>query len=130
MSDYGLGKDTWTVPFDKIIESLRIYAAAEKMYILVVWITKLSILLLYLRLFPDDTVRRNIKIVFVVYAAALFCLFFADLFKCWPISYEYVYSERVVPTISPLTSLAGPICTASNSAIAPICKHRNWQTRS
>lgn len=87
----GLGKDTWTVPFDGITETLRLFTALEKVYIPAVWITKISILLLYLRLFPDYIMRRNIKIGLALCSAAVFCLFWACVFKCWPVSFSWTY---------------------------------------
>ena len=91
LSYSGLGQDVWTLPFHQITETLKIFTALEKLYIPTVWITKISILLLYLRLFPDTTMRLHVKICMAFCAASLFSLFWACVFKCWPISLSWNY---------------------------------------
>ncbi|ORX93766.1 hypothetical protein BCR34DRAFT_608475 [Clohesyomyces aquaticus] len=49
----GLGKDMWTVPFDKITHILFIYYFDECFYLSSIALTKISILLFYLRIFPE-----------------------------------------------------------------------------
>lgn len=91
LSYSGLGQDVWKVPFHNITETLKIFTALEKLYIPTVWVTKISILLLYLRLFPDMKFRKHIKICLALCAATVTCLFVACVFKCWPISMSWNY---------------------------------------
>lgn len=91
LSYSGLGQDVFRVSFHNITETLKIFTALEKLYIPTVWITKISILLLYLRLFPGSTLRRYIKICLALCSAAVVCLFVACVFKCWPISMSWNY---------------------------------------
>ena len=91
LSYSGLGKDVWTLPFENITRTLTIFTALEKIYIPTVWITKISILFLYLRLFPDQGLRRQIKVGLGLCAATVVCLELACVFKCWPISFSWNY---------------------------------------
>lgn len=91
----GLGKDIWDVPFDspddKVTYTLQLFTALEKLYIPAIWSTKIAILLLYLRVFPDERFRHRVKICIWIYFATAFCLFWACLFKCWPVSYSWTF---------------------------------------
>lgn len=95
MSSAGLGKDIWQVPFsdsnDQVTYTLKLFTAFEKIYILAIWTTKMSILLLYLRIFPHSRFRVSVKFCLAFCAATAFCLFWACLFKCWPVSYSWTF---------------------------------------
>ncbi|KAK5086256.1 hypothetical protein LTR70_007370 [Exophiala xenobiotica] len=91
LSYSGLGKDVWTLRFDNITETLKLFTILEKVYTPTTWFTKISILFLYLRLFPDHELRRTIKIGLGLCAASLVCLELACIFKCWPISYSWTF---------------------------------------
>lgn len=91
LSHSGLGRDVWTLPFDDITETLKIFTALEKVYIPAVWLTKISILFLYLRLFPEQGLRRQIKVCLGLCAATVVSLEIACIFKCWPISFSWNY---------------------------------------
>lgn len=91
LSYSGLGKDVWMLPFDNITETLKLFTVLEKVYTPTTWFTKISILFLYLRLFPDHVLRRMIKIGLGLCAASLVCLELACIFKCWPIGYSWTF---------------------------------------
>jgi len=91
LSYKGLGRDVWTLPYHNITETLKYFTVLEKVYIPTTWFTKISILFLYLRLFPDHALRRWIKVGLVLCSVSLFCLELACIFKCWPISYSWHY---------------------------------------
>lgn len=91
LSYSGLGRDVWTLPFSNITKTLKLFTALEKVYIPTVWITKISILFLYLQLFPGQTLRRQIKVGLCFCAATAICLELACIFKCWPISFSWNY---------------------------------------
>lgn len=87
----GLGRDTWTVPFHDITLTLKYFQILTLFYILAGSFTKVSILLLYLRLFPDQLFRRVSAVGVVVCSFAGFAFFWACLFQCWPVSTTWTF---------------------------------------
>ncbi|KAL4962798.1 CFEM domain-containing protein [Aspergillus stella-maris] len=89
LKDYGLGKDIWTVPFEDIRMTLKMFFIEELLYCICIAIVKCSILMLYLRLFPN----RGLRIAtFVTLGATLlwgFVAFWVLLFSCKPIHYYW-----------------------------------------
>lgn len=91
MSESGLGRDVWTLPFDNVTLTMLRFSILTYIYILVGWLTKVSILLLYLRLFPDHTFRILVKIGLVFCSLAGFSFFWACLLQCSPISLSWTF---------------------------------------
>lgn len=97
----GLGKDIWFIPFDDITELLHVclpptlatnltrqlYFTVECLYVASIALTKISMLLLYLRLFPGDQLRLAVKMVLAFTTAWGIAILFANVFACSPISY-------------------------------------------
>lgn len=100
----GLGKDMWTVPFDKITEILRvslaywfdiewhaddrvvqIYYVDEVFYLGSIGLTKVSILLFYLRIFPAQNFRRGVYITLALCITYLVAFIPAFIFQCLPV---------------------------------------------
>ncbi|KAF2705279.1 hypothetical protein K504DRAFT_515165 [Pleomassaria siparia CBS 279.74] len=81
----GLGKDMWTVPFDSITHILRLYYWAEICYVSSTALVKVSILLFYLRTFPNRILRRYVKLT--IAAVVLYMLAFVPttIVQCLPI---------------------------------------------
>lgn len=86
MSYSGLGRDTWTITFDNITLTLEYFQVLTLSYILAGSFTKVSILLLYLRLFPDQLFRRVAWAGVGLCSFIGFAFFWTCLFQCWPIS--------------------------------------------
>ena len=70
---------------------MKNFAILTYFYILVAWLTKISILLLYLRLFPDHIFRLIAKIALVFCCLAGFAFFWACLLQCAPISLIWTF---------------------------------------
>lgn len=70
---------------------MKIFAILTYFYILVSWLTKVSILLLYLRLFPDHIFRIITKIGLVFCSMAGTAFFFACIFQCAPVSLIWTF---------------------------------------
>ncbi|EGP85792.1 uncharacterized protein MYCGRDRAFT_17296, partial [Zymoseptoria tritici IPO323] len=68
------------------------------LYVLTAFFTKLSLVLLYLRIFPADVDNRQFrlicKLVGVVLFLAGFSCVLANIFACHPISYAWRYTGR------------------------------------
>ncbi|KAL2787397.1 hypothetical protein BJX66DRAFT_284924 [Aspergillus keveii] len=84
---YGLGKNIWSVPFDHISETLKLFFVEENLYCVCISLIKSSMLLLYLRLFPSKTLRLTVFITLAITIAWGTATFLAQLFSCSPINY-------------------------------------------
>ncbi|KAI4729851.1 hypothetical protein E4T49_02153 [Aureobasidium sp. EXF-10728] len=60
LNQIGMGKDMWFVSFDHITKILEIFYFTELLYLTAIGLTKISMLLFYLRIFPDWKLRRAI----------------------------------------------------------------------
>ncbi|ETS84582.1 hypothetical protein PFICI_02607 [Pestalotiopsis fici W106-1] len=89
LSNYGLGKDIWTLTPDEITSFARGFFIITLLYFSEVFVLKLSMLFFYLRIFPSRSVRR------VVLGAVAFDILFGVAFiitallQCRPISYNW-----------------------------------------
>jgi hypothetical protein len=87
MTSYGLGKDIWTIPFHDITNILRLYYFDAMMYVTSLSLTRISILLLYIRIFTTSDLFRQcayaLVIVHLIYVGAFD---FVVLFQCRPIN--------------------------------------------
>lgn len=63
-------------------------------YILLAWSTKISILLLYLRLFPDHTFRRVVKVTVVLCCITGISFCVACIFRCHPIDFAWTFWDN------------------------------------
>ncbi|KAL2813027.1 CFEM domain-containing protein [Aspergillus granulosus] len=84
---YGLGKNIWSVPFDHISETLKLFFVEENLYCVCISLIKASMLLLYLRLFPSKKLRLAVFIALAITIAWGAATFLAQLFSCSPINY-------------------------------------------
>ncbi|KAJ4347788.1 uncharacterized protein N0V89_009158 [Didymosphaeria variabile] len=91
VAEAGLGKDIWTIPFDKITFILLIYFIDEPIYITVVSLTKISILCFYLRIFPDRNFRRAVYAVMVFTGLYMLAFILVSLFQCRPVDHAWKY---------------------------------------
>lgn len=102
LADLGLGKDIWTVPFPNITEMLhvripaikrealltrpnKIYFFSEFLYVAILPLTKISILLFYLKIFPRRGFRIATYIVIGFNVAYLITFVVISVFQCTPI---------------------------------------------
>lgn len=84
MAETGLGKDIWTLPFDNITKILKIYYFDEDLYLTALPLVKCSILLFYLRVFPQERFR---KICYVTMACCIgygIAFLLVSVWQCQP----------------------------------------------
>jgi hypothetical protein len=112
-----MGQDIWTVPFENITMMFKVYQLLRKhiltctmtdalfqifwieqyIYQVIVVLTKISIVLLYLRIFPKEVSPRFTHACYLVigllaaYGVAM-CIFFS--LQCTPVSYFWVQWDR------------------------------------
>lgn len=101
MAKHGLGKDLWTIPFDSITyilkvstqhlrgayqaDLLQIYYIDELLYLVVISMTKISILFFYLRIFPDKDFRKIAYGVMGVTVAYMIAFLLVSALQCLPV---------------------------------------------
>ncbi|CAK3954950.1 hypothetical protein DOTSEDRAFT_149838 [Lecanosticta acicola] len=87
----GIGRDYWEVGVDGIMKSLKLLYAGEPLYLAVVYVTKISMVLLYLRIFLTDSrgLRGTCWSAIAVLIVAFVAFAFATIFQCTPVSYTW-----------------------------------------
>ncbi|KAK8022161.1 hypothetical protein PG993_012928 [Apiospora rasikravindrae] len=88
---FGLGTDLWTLDDMHINIVLILFYIAEFAYVIESTLTKISILLLYLRIFPDRQFRKHIFILMVV--MALFCVAFVVTLLTYCVPFDYTWTR-------------------------------------
>ncbi|KAL4745346.1 hypothetical protein BDW72DRAFT_208267 [Aspergillus terricola var. indicus] len=86
---HGLGKNIWTVPFSDISETLKLFFIEEVLYTICTALIKLSMLFLYLRLFPNAILRTAVLVSLAITSLWALGSFLAQVFSCKPISYYW-----------------------------------------
>ncbi|KAF7530961.1 hypothetical protein G7054_g9329 [Neopestalotiopsis clavispora] len=81
----GLGKDLYMVPFDDITFVLEMYYYSEILYLIVIFLTKISILCFYLRVFPKKSLRIRVYVVIGLTGACALAFIPITVFQCTPI---------------------------------------------
>ncbi|KAI1860263.1 hypothetical protein JX265_005824 [Neoarthrinium moseri] len=86
---FGLGKDMWTLEDTNITIVLILFYIAEFAYVIESTITKVSILLLYLRIFPDRQFRKYVYALMIV--MGLFCVAFVVTLLTYCVPFDYTW---------------------------------------
>ncbi|KAK9770599.1 hypothetical protein AB5N19_11420 [Seiridium cardinale] len=81
----GLGRDLWMVAFDDITFVLEMYYYSEILYLVVVFLTKISICCFYLRVFPKRALRIRVYTVIGLTVASACAFIPITIFQCTPI---------------------------------------------
>ncbi|KAK7918323.1 CFEM domain-containing protein [Apiospora marii] len=88
---FGLGTDLWTLDDMHINLVLILFYIAEFAYVIESTLTKISILLLYLRIFPDRQFRKHIFVLMGV--MALFCVAFVITLLTYCVPFDYTWTR-------------------------------------
>ncbi|CAD6452319.1 1d51a128-50f8-45a5-af4c-dc505450d2dd [Sclerotinia trifoliorum] len=89
LSAHGLGKDIWTLSFKDISDMIRFFYASEILYFAQVSFVKISILLFFLRLFPERKIRVAIWCTIILNGVILVLFDLLAVFQCRPISFYW-----------------------------------------
>lgn len=76
----------WTVPFESITKILHIYYFDEMLYLSAIALTKISILLFYLRIFPNPNFRRLVWVAIAYCVGYILGTVLALVFQCQPLN--------------------------------------------
>ncbi|KAI0391592.1 hypothetical protein F5Y17DRAFT_401884 [Xylariaceae sp. FL0594] len=85
LADNGLGQDVWNIPADNITSILNKYWWAELFYQAALSLTRVSILLFYLKVFPQDDVRIPSLVLMGLNLGYLVAFEIATIFQCYPV---------------------------------------------
>ncbi|KAB5542536.1 hypothetical protein GE09DRAFT_1135526 [Coniochaeta sp. 2T2.1] len=88
----GMGRDSYTLPFQVLELLMKLLITHEVLYVAIVMLTKLSILFVYLRIFPVHAMpklRMAIPITMGVVVAAGIAQAVAMVFQCTPVHYVW-----------------------------------------
>ncbi|KAL4880274.1 hypothetical protein BJY04DRAFT_219272 [Aspergillus karnatakaensis] len=87
--DGGLGKDIWHVPFDDITKTVYLFAIATILYPPCIALIKISMLLLYLRLFPGYYIRLATLTTLAITSCWGIIYTLMGVFQCKPREYMW-----------------------------------------
>ncbi|KAI1328539.1 CFEM domain-containing protein [Xylariaceae sp. FL0255] len=96
LSINGLGKDIWTLPLKNIENVLFYYYLGEIFYFAALSMTKISLLLFMLRVFPDQAFRIKIYVVIGLCAGYGLAFVLATTFQCTPVDYSWLQIDSTV----------------------------------
>ncbi|KIN00010.1 hypothetical protein OIDMADRAFT_181260 [Oidiodendron maius Zn] len=82
----GFGKHVWDVPPENIPSMQELYYVSQILYAVVLNLVKISILLLFLRVFTNNRFRLVTKICLLWMVCQTVAFFFAVTFQCMPVS--------------------------------------------
>ncbi|KAL4955810.1 hypothetical protein BDW69DRAFT_182177 [Aspergillus filifer] len=87
--DLGLGKDIWMIPFDDINKIHYLFNVLTTLYPPCISLIKMSMLFLYLRLFPGNKIRIVTIITLILTTIWGIIYIFPNIFVCSPRSYAW-----------------------------------------
>ncbi|GIZ44065.1 hypothetical protein CKM354_000727400 [Cercospora kikuchii] len=101
--DYGSGKDSWMLPVENVMAVAKWFWAVLPIYLAAVFFTKLSLVVLYLRIWPSEPgCRSRFRIICWTIAAALvataLACIFSIIFACHPIRNSWRYADEAMGT--------------------------------
>ena len=89
MADLGLGQDIWTVPFENITAILKVYYFDEDLYLTCLPMVKISMLLFYLRIFPQKWFRISCFVTMGACGCYAIAFLLVSVWQCRPISFAW-----------------------------------------
>jgi hypothetical protein len=81
----GFGSYSWTNPLDIRATTAKLFLSWNVLYVVLIHVTKASILTQYLRIFPTRTMRRLTWLLFASLVPSLLWGVFASIFICNPV---------------------------------------------
>ncbi|KAK2029160.1 hypothetical protein LX32DRAFT_719021 [Colletotrichum zoysiae] len=93
--ELGFGQDIWMLSPEQITRILFIFFVEEITYAIIISATKASVILFYLRIFPEPWFRTACRVI--LFVSGIFGLWhiFQILFVCWPMDYNWKYWDSI-----------------------------------
>lgn len=85
----GVGRDIWTLPFEKITEFGRFFYISVLIYFLEISVIKIALLFFYMRIFPSTEARRLLWGTIIMVALFGITFVLTSAFQCVPINYSW-----------------------------------------
>ncbi|KAG6359894.1 hypothetical protein INS49_010947 [Diaporthe citri] len=114
LANYGLGKDMWEVEPDNITKILYLYFWDELVYLAVLPVTKISILLFYLKIFPKREVKIAIWVLVGFNIAYLIVFEVISIFQCRPIAGAWLAWDKTFEATCNDINMQGWMAAALN----------------
>ncbi|KAG2420233.1 hypothetical protein HFD88_005034 [Aspergillus terreus] len=89
MARHGMGRDIWTVEFESITQIIMFTWIVEVLYIVSMSSIKMVFLCLYLRIFPNEGLRKVINVLMILVTGFFLAFFFGIAFNCTPVLYVW-----------------------------------------
>ncbi|WQF76544.1 hypothetical protein CDEST_01558 [Colletotrichum destructivum] len=89
--DLGFGQDIWMISPDQITQILCIFFFSEIMYAIVITMTKISVVLFYLRIFYEPSFRKACLAIFTITIIFGIWHILQIVFVSWPVSYNWTF---------------------------------------
>ncbi|KAK1848958.1 CFEM domain-containing protein [Colletotrichum chrysophilum] len=83
------GEDIWMVEPDKLTLGLKLFFIDEPLYLATITLTKISVLIFYLRIFPNKSFRRATYATITYIVTSMTVILFLQIFQCTPISFNW-----------------------------------------
>lgn len=96
------GRDIWTVETADLILGLKLFYVAESFYLVVLALTKISLLCFFLRVFPNRVFRWATFATIALVSVSTTVLVFLQIFQCVPVRYIW---ERIKGNFGPHSCL-------------------------
>lgn len=96
------GRDIWTVETADLILGLKLFYVAESFYLVVLALTKVSLLCFFLRVFPNKKLRWATFATIGLVSVSTAVLVFMQIFQCVPVRYVW---ERIKGQFGPHSCL-------------------------
>ncbi|KAI1338419.1 hypothetical protein F5Y15DRAFT_417064 [Xylariaceae sp. FL0016] len=90
MTANGFGRDIWTLTAGQITRVVKYTWLSQIFYVPAIGLTKISVLLFFLRVFPGDNFRRICLLTIAHCAAFTAAILFGTIFSCTPIEYTWL----------------------------------------
>ncbi|PVH86400.1 hypothetical protein DL98DRAFT_567785 [Cadophora sp. DSE1049] len=87
VANEGFGKHIWDLADGGLLHILRSLYIAESFYVITLAATKISVLLLYLRIFPHRSFRIATSATIGMIALSTTIIFFMTVFSCHPVAF-------------------------------------------
>ncbi|KAH0423208.1 CFEM domain-containing protein [Colletotrichum camelliae] len=83
------GEDIWMVELDKLTLGLKLFFVDEPLYLATITLTKISVLIFYLRIFPNKSFRRATYATITYIITSMTVILFLQIFQCTPINFNW-----------------------------------------
>lgn len=96
---HGLGRDLYMVDFADITFVLEMYYYSEVLYLVVIFMTKISICFFYLRIFPKKAFRVRVFTIVGLSSACAVGFIVVTIFQCTPIPGAWLRWDGTYPAV-------------------------------